>query len=229
MTIPSENILTVSPIASLSDEVNDIRQRTAKIVAEYVIPQEKVLAGLEGEDKRDSLYEELRNHTQGQGLWKPHLPTEYGGMGAGFLSLAYMNEIMAWSPFSKSCFGIVPPSAGKLEDKQFIQGFIADSYMDIQAARLMTIHTAEVIESGRDPRTDIFAIKVFVPAAMHRVVDRAIQTFGGIGVSSDYPLAGFYLAARTLRIADGPDEVHKILIAKNILKQYHSGHSWDFG
>jgi acyl-CoA dehydrogenase len=93
----------------------------------------------------------------------------------------------------------------------------------------MTIHTAEVIESGRDPRTDISAIKVFVPAAMHRVVDRAIQTFGGIGISSDYPLAGFYLGARTLRIADGPDEVHKILIAKNILKQYHNGFSWDFG
>ena len=118
---------------------------------------------------------------------------------------------------------------GKLEEKQFIQGFIADSYMDIQAARLMTIHTAEIIESGRDPRTDISAIKVFVPAAMHRVVDRAIQTFGGIGVSTEHPLAGFYLAARTLRLADGPDEVHKILIAKNILKHYHAGYSWDFG
>ncbi len=49
------------------------------------------------------------------------------------------------------------------------------------------------------------------------------------GVSSDYPLAGFYLGARTLRIADGPDEVHKILIARNILRHYHSGASWDFG
>jgi acyl-CoA dehydrogenase len=118
---------------------------------------------------------------------------------------------------------------GKLESKQFIQGFIADSYMDIQAARLMTIHCAEVIESGSDPRTEISSIKVFVPAAYHRVVDRAIQVFGAKGVSGDTPLASMYLGARTLRLADGPDEVHRILIAKNVLKHYHDGMSWDFG
>jgi acyl-CoA dehydrogenase len=118
---------------------------------------------------------------------------------------------------------------GLLETKQFIQGFIADSYIDIQAARLMTIHTAEKIESGTDPRTDISAIKVFVPAAYERVVDRAIQVWGAAGVSGDLPLAGMYQGARTLRIADGPDEVHKILIAKNVLRRYHDGQSWDFG
>jgi len=118
---------------------------------------------------------------------------------------------------------------GTLETKQFIQGFVADSYMDIQAARLMTIHCAEVIESGADPRTEISSIKVFVPAAYHRVVDRAIQVFGAKGVSGDTPLAGMYLGARTLRLADGPDEVHRILIAKNVFKHYHDGLSWDFG
>jgi acyl-CoA dehydrogenase len=118
---------------------------------------------------------------------------------------------------------------GKLETKQFMQGFIAESYIDIQAARLMTIHASEVIESGADPRTDISAIKIFVPAAYERVVDRAIQVWGAAGVSGDLPLAGMYQGARTLRIADGPDEVHKILIAKNVLARYHSGHSWDFG
>ncbi len=118
---------------------------------------------------------------------------------------------------------------GKLETKQFIQGFIADSYMDIQAARLMTIRCAEVMESGVDARTDISAIKIFVPNAMHRVVDRAIQVHGGLGVSSETPLEGMYRGARTLRLADGPDEVHRILIAKNVLKRYHDGESWDFG
>lgn len=118
---------------------------------------------------------------------------------------------------------------GKLETKQFIQGFIADSYIDIQAARLMTIHTANVIDRGGDSRTDISAIKIFVPAAMERVVDRAIQVHGAMGVSGDTPLAGMYTGARTLRIADGPDEVHRILIAKNVLKRYHDGMSWDFG
>jgi acyl-CoA dehydrogenase len=118
---------------------------------------------------------------------------------------------------------------GKLETKQFIQGFIADSYMDIQASRLMTIHCAEVIDSGGDARTEISALKVFVPAAYERVVDRAIQVHGGLGVTSDLPLEGMYRGARTLRLADGPDEVHRILIAKNVLKRYHNGESWDFG
>jgi acyl-CoA dehydrogenase len=118
---------------------------------------------------------------------------------------------------------------GLLETKQFIQGFIADSYMDIQAARLMTIHCAEKMAADVDPRTDISAIKVFVPAAYERVVDRAIQVWGAAGVSGDLPLAAMYQGARTLRIADGPDEVHKILIAKNVLSQYHRGAGWDFG
>ncbi len=118
---------------------------------------------------------------------------------------------------------------GLLETKQFIQGMIADSYIDIQAARLMTLNCAEKMENEIDARTDISAIKVFVPAAYHRVVDRAIQVWGGAGVSGDLPLAAMYQGARTLRLADGPDEVHKILIAKNVLGRYHRGEGWDFG
>jgi len=118
---------------------------------------------------------------------------------------------------------------GPLAEKQFIQGFIADSYMDIQASRLMTIRCAELMENGLDARTDISAIKIFVPNAMHRVVDRAIQVHGALGVSSETPLEGMYRSARTLRLADGPDEVHRILIAKNVLKRYRNGESWDFG
>jgi acyl-CoA dehydrogenase len=118
---------------------------------------------------------------------------------------------------------------GLLRDKQFVQGFIADSYIDIQAARLMTIHCAERMESGADARTEISALKIFVPEAYSRVVDRAIQVWGAAGVTGDLPLAAMYQGARTLRLADGPDEVHKILIAKNVLKQSLSGESWDFG
>jgi acyl-CoA dehydrogenase len=118
---------------------------------------------------------------------------------------------------------------GLLKDKQFMQGFVADSYIDLQAARLMTIHAAEKVDKG-DPqaRTEISAIKVFVPAAYSRVVDRAIQVWGAAGVSNDLPLAAMYLGARTLRLADGPDEVHRILIAKNVLHHYEKGGSWDF-
>ena len=93
----------------------------------------------------------------------------------------------------------------------------------------MTIHCAGNIDSDLDAKADISAIKVFVPAAMERVVDRAIQVYGAKGVSSDIPLESMYRGARTLRILDGPDEVHRIVIAKQILKRYKDGMSWDFG
>ncbi len=117
---------------------------------------------------------------------------------------------------------------GLLETKQFVQGFIADSYIDIQAARLMTIACAEKMDGGGDARTDISAIKVFVPACFERVVDRAIQVWGAAGVSGDLPLWAMAQGARTLRLADGPDEVHRILIAKNVLGQVHGGENWSF-
>ncbi len=402
--------MQISPISTLDEEINQIRQMTAKIVGEDVIPNEHLLRrGLENAQ----LWGDLVRKVKESGLWAPHLPKEYGGMGIGFLKLAYMNEILAWSPFSGPLFGIVAPISGNqkilvkygtadqkkkwleplvrgetqscfamtepdtagsdprslttravrdggewvinghkwmvsnakradfaivmcrtedsddhdangrmtqiivptdtpgfdyirsvpiwgqenddhgelilnnvrvplenalgrvgtghaaaqdrlgagrvyhcmncvgqmwrafdmmvrhamdrevhggvLSGKQFIQGFIADSYMDIQASRLMTIRCAEIMEQGLDARTDISAIKVFVPNAMTRVVDRAIQVHGALGVSADTPLEGMYRGARTLRLADGPDEVHRILIAKNVRKHYSSGQSWDFG
>ncbi|MGH9089555.1 MAG: acyl-CoA dehydrogenase family protein [Acidimicrobiales bacterium] len=118
---------------------------------------------------------------------------------------------------------------GLLKDKQFVQGFIADSYTDVVSARLMTIHCAEKVDR-QDPqlRTDISALKVFVPAAYQRVVDRAIQVWGAAGVSNDLPLSGMYIGARTLRLADGPDEVHRILVAKNVIHHYERGGTWDF-
>ncbi len=118
---------------------------------------------------------------------------------------------------------------GLLKDKQFIQGFIADSYMDLQSARLMTVAAAEKVARG-DPeaRTAISAIKVFVPAAFARVVDRAIQVWGGAGVTNDLPLSRMFLTARVLRIADGPDEVHRILVAKNLIHRYESDTPLDF-
>lgn len=119
---------------------------------------------------------------------------------------------------------------GLLKDKQFIQGFIADSYMDITSARLMTIAAAEKVDrDDQAARIDISAIKVFVPAALTRVVDRAIQIWGAAGVSTDLPLGEMAQRARVLRIADGPDEVHRVLIARKILGTYEAGDSWDFG
>jgi acyl-CoA dehydrogenase len=404
--------MQIAPIPELSDEINQIRKRTADIVTEMIIPNERLLGQMskEATDVRKS----VRGRVKEEGLWAPHLPEEYGGMGIGFLNHAYMNEIMAWSPYSSRLFGVMAPNSGNakilirygtdeqkakwldplirgeiescfsmtepeqpgsdpyaiqtravregnewvinghkwftsngrragfaivmcrteqqdaegkakdkmtqiivptdtpgfniirsvpvwgheggdhceikyenvrvpvenqlgatgsghkaaqdrlgagrvfhcmnsigqmwrafdlmckralsrnvhggpLSEKQFIQGFIADSYIDIQSSRLMTIQTANLIERGVDARTDISAIKIAVPLAMERVVDRAIQVHGALGVSGDTPLAGMYQGARTLRLADGPDEVHRIVIAKNVLRRYREGMSWDFG
>ena len=413
--------ITVTPIAGLSDHINDIRIRTARIVNELILPNESLLwsarRGSSSEEARaeaKALRHEVQDAVKSEGLWAPHLPPEYGGMGLDFMAHAYMNEILAYAVGAASLFGVVAPNSGNqtilvkygteeqkrkwllpliegtmqsgfsmtepenagsdprsiqttavregddwvinghkwftsngkaadffivmcrakesadddgpgrmvqiivptatpgrgdrprasasgarprrttarcatptcgcppttrwarwaratgpprtasgagrifhcmnsvgqmwrafdlmvermltrevhgglLKDKQFMQGFIADSYMDLQAARLMTIHAAEKVDAG-DPqaRTEICAIKVFVPAAYLRVVDRAIQVWGAAGVSSDLPLAQMYLGARTLRLADGPDEVHRILIAKNVLHHYEKGESWNF-
>ena len=83
--------------------------------------------------------------------------------------------------------------------------------------------------AANDPeaRTAISAIKVFVPAAYHRVVDRAIQVWGGAGVSNDLPLAQMYLTARILRIADGPDAVHRGVIARVELAKFGGGRQGD--
>jgi acyl-CoA dehydrogenase len=412
--------INVTPTAGLSDHINDIRLRTARIVNEEILPNETLLwssrRGQVSDEVRaqaKALREKIQERVKSEGLWAPHLPPEYGGMGIDFLAHAYMNEILAYAVGAASLFGVVAPNSGNqtilakygtqeqkekwllplvegtmqsgfsmtepenagsdprsirtsavregdewvinghkwftsnglaadffivmcraaesadddrpgrmmqvivptstpgvtivrgigiwgslssdhcevryenvrvpaanvlgqvgdghraaqdrlgagrifhcmnsvgqmwrafdlmvermlsrevhgglLKDKQFMQGFVADSYMDLQSARLMTIHAAEKVDQG-DPqaRTEISSIKVFVPAAYSRVVDRAIQVWGAAGVSNDLPLANMYLTARTLRIADGPDEVHRILIAKNVLRHYEKGESWDF-
>ena len=408
---PDAITLAVADDPALGAEINDIRRRTAAIVTEDVIPNEGALRR-DGPDA-EALRAGIRERVKGEGLWAPHLPREYGGMGAGFLNHAYMNEVLAWSPLSNPLFGVVAPDSGNqtilvkygteeqkrrwlepsvrgeirscysmtepdqpgsdpysiqtravrdgdewvingrkwftsgasraafaivmcrtqeedgeggardrmtqiivptdapgftivrgvpvwghdgdhceivyddvrvpvtnqlgrtgsghqaaqdrlgagrvfhcmnsigqmwrafdlmlkrvmtrdvhggpMRDKQFVQGFIADSYIDIQAARLMTIHCAGRIDAGADARADISAIKIAVPAAFERVVDRAIQVYGAKGVSGDTPLEGMYRGARTLRILDGPDEVHRIVIAKRVLARYRDGMSWDFG
>ncbi len=415
--------MNVAPIAGIDDDINELRLKTAEIINEDVLPVEARLWAAQRDGKRASKEEikeakalraAIQDKVRRRGLWAPHLPKEFGGMGAGFLRQAYMNEVLAYSPGAAALFGVVAPNSGNqkillkygtpeqhekwlapltegrmqsgfsmtepdqpgsdprslqtsarldgdewvinghkwftsngfaadflivmcrtaddadpdaagtrmtqiivptdapgveivrgvpvwgresshceirynnvrvprsnqlggvgsghaaaqdrlgagriyhcmnsvgamwrafdlmvercttravhggehLQDKQFMQGFIADSYIDIQAARLMTIDCANKMEAGSNVRADISAIKVFVPAAFHRVVDRAIQVWGAAGVSGDLPLAGMYTGARSLRLADGPDEVHRILIAKTVLRAYHAGLGWDFG
>jgi acyl-CoA dehydrogenase len=103
-----------------------------------------------------------------------------------------------------------------------IQDWIAESRIEIEMARLLTLKAAWLMDTvgNRQARTEIAAIKVAAPNVALKVVDRAIQVHGGGGVSDDYTLAWAYAHLRTLRLADGPDEVHKLSIARRELAPY---------
>jgi acyl-CoA dehydrogenase len=100
--------------------------------------------------------------------------------------------------------------------------WIAEARIEIEMTRLLTLKTAWLIDTvgNKHARTEIAAIKVAAPTMACKIVDRAIQIHGGAGISDDFPLAWSYAHLRTLRLADGPDEVHKLSIARRELRQY---------
>ncbi len=99
---------------------------------------------------------------------------------------------------------------------------IANARMDIEQARLLTLKTAWMMDNvdPKEARVWISMIKTAVPNISIRIVDEAIQVFGALGVSQDTPLAGMYMSQRTLRLADGPDAVHRMVVGRNELKKY---------
>ncbi len=102
-----------------------------------------------------------------------------------------------------------------------IREWIAESRIDLEMARLLVLKTAWLMDTvgNQHARTEIAAIKVAVPQMALRIVDRAIQVHGGGGVSNDFPLAYMYAGLRSLRLADGPDEVHKLSVARQELRR----------
>jgi acyl-CoA dehydrogenase len=103
-----------------------------------------------------------------------------------------------------------------------VQDWIAESRIDLEMIRLLTMKTAWLMDTvgNKHARTEIAAIKVAAPNVAQRILDRAIQVHGGGGVSDDFPLARLWAHVRTLRLADGPDEVHKMTIARRELAPY---------
>ena len=101
---------------------------------------------------------------------------------------------------------------------------IADARMSIEQARLLTLKTAWMMDNVdvKEARVWISMIKTVVPNATIRIIDEAIQMYGGLGVSQDTPLAAMYMGQRTLRLADGPDAVHRMVVGRNELRQYQS-------
>jgi acyl-CoA dehydrogenase len=154
-----------------------------------------------------------------------------GKIGDGFkmaqvrLTPARLTHCMRWMGVAQRSLEIAIDYAKKrdafgkkLAQHQSIQWMIADSEIDLHASRMMVMQAAWKHERGDDIRHESSICKVFVAEAVNRVIDRAVQICGALGVSTDTPLEHFYREARAFRIYDGPSEVHRMVIARNLLR-----------
>jgi alkylation response protein AidB-like acyl-CoA dehydrogenase len=164
-----------------------------------------------------------------------------GAEGAGFLIAqkrlgpGRIHHVMRWLGQMQRAFELMcsyalerETSSGTLADKQTVQNWIADSYAEIQACRLMTLDAAHKIDAGDEARVEVSAIKFFAARVLNDVIDRAVQVHGARGLTDETPLAGMLMMARGGRIYDGPDEVHRQVVAKRVLKAFASGEEWHF-
>jgi acyl-CoA dehydrogenase len=113
-----------------------------------------------------------------------------------------------------------------LGEKGEIQRYIAESAAEIQASRLMTLDAARALDSGDEARVEISLIKFYGARMLHNVIDRAIQVHGAAGVTGDLPLEKMYRYARYARLYDGPDEVHRMVVARRLLKDPRRNAPW---
>jgi acyl-CoA dehydrogenase len=192
----------------------------------------------------------VMGHT-GKG-WTTHCEVRYTGVrvpventlgepGGGFriaqkrLGPGRIHHVMRWLGQMQRAFELMcsyslarSTSTGPLADKQTIQNWIADSYAEIQACRLMTLDAAHKIDAGDEARVEVSAIKFFAAKVLVDVVDRAVQVHGARGLTDETPLAAMLMNARGGRIYDGPDEVHRQVVARRVLKAFADGGAWHF-
>ncbi len=154
-----------------------------------------------------------------------------GKLGEGFklaqvrLGPARLAHCMRWIGVAQRALDLATERArtresfgGVLADKQAIQWMLADSAMELYASRLMVLHSAWLIETGRDYRQEVSFAKVYVSEMLNQVVDRALQIFGSLGYSKDLPIERFYRDARSARLYDGTSEIHRMVMARNVLR-----------
>ena len=184
--------------------------------------------------------------------WTTHCEVDYDGVrvpventlgevGDGFriaqkrLGPGRIHHVMRWLGQMQRAFELLCRRAlereafgGPLAEKQTVQNWIADSAAEIQACRLMTLDAAHKIDAGDEARVEISLIKFFAARVLNDVIDRAIQVHGALGLTDRTPLATMALHARGGRIYDGPDEVHRMVVSRRILKEFEGGGSWQF-
>jgi len=155
-----------------------------------------------------------------------------GEIGKGFdyaqvrLAPARLTHCMRWIGIARRSleyaleYAVRRQSFGaRLAEQQGIQFPLADSEIELHAARLMVLHAAWLLDTGQAARHETAMAKVFVSETVDRVIDRALQICGALGISDDIPLAAFYREARAFRIYDGPSEVHRMSIAKRLFRR----------
>jgi acyl-CoA dehydrogenase len=184
------------------------------------------------------------HHSHGEILFKDcRIPHGHllGPEGAGFrlaqerLGPGRIHHCMRWIGICERAFDMMCSRAvsrdmgdgGVLAEKHTIREWIAESRASIDASRLMVLDTADRLDrlGAKAVRDNISTIKFFVADVLMKVLDRAIQTHGALGITDDIPLAFWYRHERGARIYDGPDEVHKSSVARSILKRYASEQS----
>lgn len=157
------------------------------------------------------------------------------GIGQGFvlaqkrLGPGRIHHAMRWLGVSKRAFDMLCERAvsryshgSLLSEKQMVQDWVATSHAEMQAARLLTLHAAWTMDKvgASNARNEIAVIKFYGAAVLYNVIDRALQVHGALGFSTDMPLERMYRSARSARLVDGADEVHKSTLARRILKNY---------
>ncbi len=131
-------------------------------------------------------------------------------------------ELMCSYALQREAFG------STLAEKQTVQNWIAESAAEIQACRLMTLQAAYRLDEGDEARVEISLVKFYAARVLGEVIDRAIQVHGGLGLTDDTPLALMWRQARGGRVYDGADEVHKMVVARRILRSFEDGGVWRF-
>jgi acyl-CoA dehydrogenase len=162
-----------------------------------------------------------------------------GGRGQGFvvaqkrLGPGRIFHCMRWLGQAERAFELMCRRAttrfahgSLLSEKGEIQRYVAESAAEIQAARLMTLDAARAMDAGGEARVEIALIKFWGARMLHDVIDRAIQVHGALGVTADTPLEFMYREARYARIYDGPDEVHRMVVARRLLRDPYGAVPW---
>lgn len=193
------NIPTMTPETEIGKKLGATHSEIK--IENLVVPRENVLGG------------------RGRGFDMGQHRLAYGRLRHGMHNVAMAQralDMAAEHVTGRSTFG------QRLADRQGVQWMLADCASELYMARLMLLHIAYKAEKGLDMRQENSIAKVFLAHMVHKVVDTALQLHGALGYSQDTPLARWYTAVRSQRLVDGPDEVHRWRVGRNVIKAFEA-------